>query len=695
MNPATVCRRLLCVLLFACSAALAAAAPQAPMRHALLIGVSTYADPSIPVLAGVRHDMTSARTIARALGIPADQVTELRDAQATKAAIVAALRSLSERSGDAGRVLVYFSGHGTRWLDAQAGGCVEGLLTYDGQSIVNREFAELAAPLGARADKLVVMFDACHSGGVSALRGTTRSVRPGLQAKYFVKAGEGPQACSQPVNVRTRSLLGSGSGGNALAGLRENVVHITSSRPDEVSFDDAEQGGLATQAVRDCLLGRARDLDGSGAVTLAEVEQCAREFVREKLRPYPELLPHHVNVSGLRNLIPVMAAPAAAATPAPPVAASDEQARRIERERLQRDEQARLEAQRLEEQRQAALRAELLRQEQERLAAEREAAERARRAELERLERQAQAQREFEQAERQRLEAERQALAAAERAQAQREREQQAMAERERAQQERARLERERIERELQLARQREQQQREQLAAEQRRLEALARAEQEARENLAREQAEREQQARELEERARLALAPAAGSAVAPAASPAPAQDPSVAPVGSIAALRDLYEQRDRRRIVQARPSRPTLRIGRDRLDLTVTSSHDGHLYIVMLGSDETSFYLLYPNALDKDNRIRARVPVKLPRPSWELMAAGPPGTDHLLVVVAEQPRDLALLGTAGSDPSMPFTFRAADRDGRRALIDFMTGAGIAQGSSRFGAHWISLQEVP
>ena len=194
MNPAPAWRRLLCALVFACSATAAAAAPQAPMRHALLIGVSTYADPAIPVLAGVRHDMSSARTIARALGIPADQVTELRDAQATKAAIVAALRSLSERSGDAGRVLVYFSGHGTRWLDPQAGGCVEGLLTYDGQPIVNREFAELAAPLGARADKLVVMFDACHSGGVSALRGTTRSVRPGLQAKYFVKAGEGPQA---------------------------------------------------------------------------------------------------------------------------------------------------------------------------------------------------------------------------------------------------------------------------------------------------------------------------------------------------------------------------------------------------------------------------------------------------------------------------------------------------------------------
>ena len=56
--------------------------------------------------------------------------------------------------------------------------------------------------------------------------------------------------------------------------------------------------------------------------------------------------------------------------------------------------------------------------------------------------------------------------------------------------------------------------------------------------------------------------------------------------------------------------------------------------------------------------------------------------------------RDLGVLGPAGTDSTAPFTFRAADRDGRRALIDFVIGAGIREGSPRFGAHWISVQEV-
>ena len=195
-----VLRRLLCLALLLASAAVPA---QEVLRHALIIGVSTYADPRVPVLEGVTHDMLSAREIALAMGVPESQITVLRDHEATKRNIVVHLERLGQRAGDGSRVLVYFSGHGTRWHDPSAGGCVEGLLTYDSQAIVNREFAALARPLSEKADKVILMFDACHSGGVGTMQSPNRSWpggNSGMRPKFFVKADEAPTSCNRPTN---------------------------------------------------------------------------------------------------------------------------------------------------------------------------------------------------------------------------------------------------------------------------------------------------------------------------------------------------------------------------------------------------------------------------------------------------------------------------------------------------------------
>jgi hypothetical protein len=90
-----------------------------------------------------------------------------------------------------------------------------------------------------------------------------------------------------------------------LGGLQENFVQITSSRPDEQSLDQPGMGGLATVAIRDCLLGKAKDVNGSGAVSMSEVQQCAQNAINLALKGNPTFAPHHVTVSGNRNLIPV------------------------------------------------------------------------------------------------------------------------------------------------------------------------------------------------------------------------------------------------------------------------------------------------------------------------------------------------------------------------------------------------------
>ena len=618
----------------------ARAATQEPFKHALIIGVSIYRDEEIPPLFGVPNDLDSAKEIAVAMGIPAGNVSELFNEQATKDRIIAELGKLAARASEGGRILVYFSGHGTRWRDPNAGGCVEGLLTWDRKVIVNREFAQYAKPLGSKADKLIIMFDACHSGGIAGLRGNTRSLgseNGGLRPKFFMKADETGTACNRPSNVRTRSLLGQNSDG--VDALPENVVHITSARSDEVSFDEPSRGGLATQAMKSCLLGNAKDLDGSGAVTLAEVEQCAQEFISNKVARFPDLLPHHVSVTGLRNMIPVAAAGKPTQSAAPTA-----EAVRLERERLQREQAALEEQRRAEERRAAEQRAEKIRREQERLAAERAEAERLAKAEQERLAREAEQARV-------------------------------------------AQLEKQRLARVAQERREREEAE---LRAEQERLAQLAQAAEDEKKRLAAAQAAAAQAAAAQTATAATQAAPIATT---PAVTTGPAAA-EPAPVSAVASVQNLYDQRDPRRTLNVTVPRKSLRIGQDPFEVTITSKHDGHVYIVLLGSDQTSFYLLFPNGLDGSNAIKANVPMRLPRPNWGVVAGGPPGTDHVLVLVTDNPRDLSVLSSNAANPEAPYTFKAADTGGRRELINFVIGEGV-RGSPRFAAAWLKVEEVP
>jgi len=187
---------------------------------------------------------------------------------------------------------------------------------------------------------------------------------------------------------------------------------------------------------------------------------------------------------------------------------------------------------------------------------------------------------------------------------------------------------------------------------------------------------------------------PAAPEAVTTAAptTPLPAPEPALA---SLATLRDIAAQADPRRRLDVKLGRDTLRIGKDTLDLQLRSSHDGHVYLVLLGSDSSSFYVLFPNGLDTQNRIQAGQRLSLPRPDWRLAARGPAGTDQLLVLVTDSPRDLSTLGRPAPDAANPFTFALNTLPGRSALFDLFTGSGVAGGSESFGAKLLPIKEVP
>ena len=563
------------------------------LRSALVIGLSQYGpNTGAATLEGVPHDMESAKRIAMAMGIPGNQIRTLRDQDATKENILKEIRQLGERTQEGGRSFIYFSGHGTRYWDPTASGCVEGLLTHDGQAITNAELAQATQKVTAGADKVITMIDACHSGGVSSNKAGTRSIGGvEFKPKFSFKASSAADACSQPSNLKTRSLLGEAT---RLGALQENVVQITSSRPDEVSFDEPGKGGLATQGVRDCLLGKAADTDGSGAVSLAEIQQCAQAFIEQRLKGVKDLTPHHVSVSGNRNLIPVaqqrptptqVAVAVAAAAPSPVLVTPPATVTAAAPSPAPLPPPA-------------------------------PPAKPPAAASL----------------------AQNTALAATAPA-------------------------------------------------------ASATPTSPAQTPSA---------PRPTAAATKPPAAPVVVAQPAPAPTPPPAPTPAPTPaiatpepmLASLATLTDIVQQRDPRIVLDVKLSKPVLRIGKDALDLSIQSSHDGYIYLVLLGSDRKSFYVLYPNGLDKDNRIKAGQTRKLPRPDWQLEAAGPPGIDHLLVMVASSPRQIDQLAMTAPSATNPFTFALNEIGGRAALINFLVHNKEGEGSERFGAKLLTLKEV-
>lgn len=436
-------------------------------RHALIIGVGQYITPGIPELKGIRYDVESASQMARSMQIPLENIKVLRDHEATAGAIEREIAALNQRTRPGDRVFFYFSGHGSRWFDASVNknGCVEALLPADGLPLTNERIATILKPISDKTDKLFVFYDACHSGGiVDRPMATMRSMRAGTNTltPKFSSAGASDQ-CAKPANMKTRSFTTEAVN---TGGLPQNIVQISSSRPDEVSFDDETGGGLATQAWRDCMLGETKDLDKSGSISVTELAACAQTRIDARFANSAVFAAQHVTLGGNASFIPSWFASA---------------------------------------------------------------------------------------------------------------------------------------------------------------------------------------------------FAPQSGGGASTAGSPE-------------SAFTDIMAQRDPRRTVTVQaPAK--LDIGKDYLDISLTSSHAGHVYLVMLGSDNKSYYLLFPNEKDHNNAIKAGETLTLPRPDWRIKALGPAGTDRMLTIVTESPRNLALLGAGRAGP---FLQTLTDGAGR-ANLSWILGTGMYQ----------------
>jgi Caspase domain/Domain of unknown function (DUF4384) len=213
---------------------------------------------------------------------------------------------------------------------------------------------------------------------------------------------------------------------------------------------------------------------------------------------------------------------------------------------------------------------------------------------------------------------------------------------------------------------------------------------------------------------------PAGGSAPPAAADNPPVPVPvpvanafAPVPIDTLATLNDIFNQRDDRWQVDANLASPALKIGSN-LSMSVRSARDGYVYVFYRGSQADSLYLLFPNALDSANALKANQSLQLPRQDWSVTALGPQGTDYLLVMVTDTPRDFSALALPAEyvSQSGPFekirpTAQAIARIGQAAVLSAAVALkecqssaakrdlGVARRCSNvFGATLVSLREI-
>jgi hypothetical protein len=109
-------------------------------------------------------------------------------------------------------------------------------------------------------------------------------------------------------------------------------------------------------------------------------------------------------------------------------------------------------------------------------------------------------------------------------------------------------------------------------------------------------------------------------------------------------ALQEVFEARNPAHSVTATVVKHTVRIGRDNLGFSISSSRPGYVYVMLARGNGSDVELLLPNTVDANNYIEPGQPLKLPGPRWPLKAQGPPGTNEFLAIVSDEPRDFSAL---------------------------------------------------
>jgi serine/threonine protein kinase len=199
---------------------------------------------------------------------------------------------------------------------------------------------------------------------------------------------------------------------------------------------------------------------------------------------------------------------------------------------------------------------------------------------------------------------------------------------------------------------------------------------------------------------------PVIPSSIVPVASnPVASTAVNVAPVATpvfepIKMLNDIVTSRNTLHEVEAKVASNTVKIGKDNLRFTVSSSKPGYVYVLMLDTERKHLYLMFPNAIDKNNKIGAGKAIAVPKATIEWTAQGPAGLDQFVVIVSDLPRDFKAAGWQAGDPIGEFSLDVARRafetnPGSAAVFaGEVICAANAQCSNSYGAASFAIEEL-
>ena len=263
---------------------------------ALLIGVGKYDLPNND-LPGIDLDIENMKHVSKIMGFAPNEVKVLFDDQATYAGVKAALATwLRDGVGPDDKVLIYFSGHGTRVPDPRPNASSpidDALVMHDVKTarvnghatltnvLLGYEFGEALAQIPSK--HILVLVDACHSGTATRTLslGNHRLGEGKGAVKYFHWDGA-------PTGTATRGLhIKSG---------KENYAAVSAARDDEFAIA-TEHGGLFTLAVLDTIDEASRS---AKRPTVSDLQAATTVYIEKHT---DEQSRHHPVADGNKQLI--------------------------------------------------------------------------------------------------------------------------------------------------------------------------------------------------------------------------------------------------------------------------------------------------------------------------------------------------------------------------------------------------------
>jgi hypothetical protein len=155
--------------------------------YAFLASVVEWEDSDLAPFTRERLDHDLVETLIAA-GVPRENVTFLTDEKATLAAVRAGLKATAQKAGAGSTLIFYFQGHGLRER-GKTTLAVYDIVTEKADS-TGLAVAEVGAILEKhwKGERLILLGDACHSGGLGEVAQMVEKSRPGVKTAAITSA---------------------------------------------------------------------------------------------------------------------------------------------------------------------------------------------------------------------------------------------------------------------------------------------------------------------------------------------------------------------------------------------------------------------------------------------------------------------------------------------------------------------------